>query len=318
MRTTGEDQKPMMMERYDVVILGAGPAGLTAAIYAQRMALTTLVLEKLAPGGQTLITERIENYPGFPEGVSGPQLSNLIQKQAKNLGMKYKQEEAKEIRLSGDKKVVTTDSGKEYNALAVIIATGGASKRLGVEGEREFTGRGVSYCATCDAPFFKDEEILVVGGGDTAVEEVLYLTKFARKIHLVHRKGMLRAQKILQERLFSSPKAEVIWKSKVTKIYGEGKVEGILLEELEKGKLRSLACSGVFIFIGLDPNTGFLGDLVELDKNGFVKTNPDMRTSVQGIFACGDVRAGSFRQIIVACGEGALAAHTMGRYLMRL
>jgi len=308
----------MMMKSYDVVIIGAGPAGLTAAIYAQRVGLNTLVLEKLAPGGQTLITERIENYPGFPEGVSGPQLSNLMQKQAKNLGMKYEQQEAKEIRLSGDKKIVTTDSGKEYNALGVIIATGGEPKRLGVQGEREFTGRGVSYCATCDAPFFKDEEILVVGGGDTAVEEALYLTKFARKIHVVHRKGMLRAQKILQERLFSNPKAEIIWKSKVTKIYGEGKVEGILLKELERGKLRSLACSGVFIFIGLKPNTGFLGDLVELDKNGFVKTNPDMQTSVQGIFACGDVRGGSFKQIIVACGEGALAAHAIGRHLSRL
>jgi len=291
----------MMMKSYDVVIIGAGPAGLTAAIYAQRVGLNALVLEKLAPGGQALITERIENYPGFPEGVSGPQLSNLMQKQAKNLGMKYEQQEAKEIRLSGDKKIVTTGSGKKYNALGVIIATGGEPKRLGVEGEREF-----------------DEEILVVGGGDTAVEEALYLTKFARKIHVVHRKGMLRAQKILQERLFSNPKAEIIWKSKVTKIYGEGKVEGILLKELEKGKLRSLACSGVFIFIGLKPNTGFLGDLVELDKNGFVKTNPDMRTSLQGIFACGDVRGGSFKQIIAACGEGALAAHTMGGYLSRL
>ncbi len=298
-------------------MIGAGPAGLTAAIYAKRLGLDGLVLEKLAPGGQILLTERIENYPGFPEGISGRQLITLMQKQAENLGMKYEQEEAKRIRLSADKKIITTESGKEYKSLTVIITTGGEPKRLGVEGEREFTGRGVSYCATCDAPFFKDEEILVIGGGNTAAEEVLYLTKFARKIYLVHRRGMLRAEKILQERLFSHAKVDIIWKSKVTRIYGEGKVEGVVLEELGKGELRNLSCSGVFIFIGLKPNTNFVKNLVELDKNGFVKTNREMETSIEGIFACGDVREGSLKQVIVACGEGALAAYGVGRYVSK-
>lgn len=298
-------------------MIGAGPAGLTAAIYAKRLGLDGLVLEKLAPGGQILLTERIENYPGFPEGISGRQLITLMQKQAENLGMKYEQEEAKRIRLSADKKIITTESGKEYKSLTVIITTGGEPKRLGVEGEREFTGRGVSYCATCDAPFFKDEEILVVGGGNAAAEEVLYLTKFARKIYLVHRRGMLRAEKILQERLFNHAKVEIIWKSKVTRIYGEGKVEGVVLEEQGKGELRNLSCSGVFIFIGLKPNTNFVKNLVELDKNGFVKTNRDMETSIEGIFACGDVREGSLKQVIVACGEGALAAYGVGRYVSK-
>ncbi len=305
------------MKIYDLVMIGAGPAGLTAAIYAKRLGLDGLVLEKLAPGGQILLTERIENYPGFPEGVSGRQLITLMQKQAEKLGMKYEQEEAKRIHLSGDKKIITTESGKEYKSLTVIITTGGEPKRLGVEGEREFTGRGVSYCATCDAPFFKDEEILVIGGGNTAAEEVLYLTKFARKIYLVHRRGMLRAEKILQERLFSHAKVDIIWKSKVTRIYGEGKVEGVVLEELGKGELRNLSCSGVFIFIGLKPNTNFVKNLVELDKNGFVKTNREMETSIEGIFACGDVREGSLKQVIVACGEGALAAYGVGRYVSK-
>lgn len=306
------------MKIYDLVIIGAGPAGLTAAIYAQRAGLDGLVLEKLAPGGQILLTERIENYPGFPEGVSGRQLISLMQKQAENLGMKYEQEEVKRIRLSQDKKIITTESGKEYQSITVIIATGGDPKKLGVEGEREFTGRGVSYCATCDAPFFKDEEILAVGGSNTAAEEALYLTKFARKIYLVHRRGMLRAEKILQERLFNHAKVEIIWKSQVKKIYGEGKVEGVLLEELEKGRLRNLSCSGVFIFIGLKPNTNFVENLVELDKNGFVRTNRDMETSIEGIFACGDVRESSLKQAIVACGEGALAAHMVGRYVSKI
>lgn len=306
------------MKIYDLVIIGAGPAGLTAVIYAQRLGLDGLVLEKLAPGGQILLTEKIENYPGFPEGVSGRQLITLMQKQAENLGMKYEQEEVKRIRLSGNKKIITTESGKEYKSLTVIIASGAKPKRLGIEGEREFTGRGVSYCATCDAPFFKDEEILVVGGSNTAAEEALYLTKFARKIYLVHRRGMLRAEKILQERLFNNPKVEIIWKSTVEKIYGEGKVEGVLLKELEKGKLRNLSCSGVFIFIGLKPNTNFVENLVELDKNGFVKTNRDMETSIEGIFACGDVRENSLKQAIVACGEGALATHMVGKYLSKV
>ncbi len=305
------------MKIYDLVIIGAGPAGLTAAIYTQRAGLDGLVLEKLAPGGKILLTERIENYPGFPEGVSGPQLISLMQKQAENLGMKYEQEEVKRIYLSGNKKIITTESGKKYKSLTVIIATGGEPKKLEVEGEREFTGRGVSYCATCDAPFFKDEEILVVGGSNTAAEEALYLTKFARKIYLVHRRGMLRAEKILQERLFKHAKVEIIWKSQVKKIYGKGKVEGVLLEELEKERLRNLSCSGVFIFIGLKPNTNFVENLVELGKNGFVRTNRDMEISIKGIFACGDVRESSLKQVIVACGEGALAAHMVGRYVSK-
>jgi len=308
----------MSRETYDLVIIGAGPAGLTASIYAQRARLDAVVLERLVPGGQILLSERIENYPGVPLPISPKRLMEKMQRQAENLGMKLEQVETKGIELDEEKKIIHTLSDKKYTTLAVIIATGTEPSKLGAEGETTFVGRGVSYCATCDAPFFKDREIMVVGGGNTALEETLHLVKFVSKVYLVHRRGMLRAEKILQERAFRNPKVEIIFRSVVTMIYGDSQVEGVHLKNLETGKIRKVPCSGVFISVGLKPNTEFIRGLIECDKKGFVKTRANLETNVPGIFACGDVRINLLKQVVVACGEGALAAASAEKYINKI
>jgi len=304
-----------MKETYDLVIIGAGPAGLTAAIYAQRAQLKTLVLEKLSPGGQLLLSEKIENYPGFSEAISSQKLMEQMQKQAENLGMNLEYEEVEKINQQTEKKVIHTYAGKKYKTLAVVIATGTNPSRLGIKGEEKFTGRGVSYCATCDAPFFRNQRVVVIGGGNTALEEGLYLTKFARQIYLIHRRGMLRGEKILQERVSKDPKMEIIWNSVVEQIYGEEQVKGIKIKNLKTEKTSDLTCSGVFIFAGLKPNTEFVKNILELDKQEFIKTNEKLETNVKGIFACGDVRKNFLKQVVVACGEGALATHMAEDYV---
>ncbi|MEA3485640.1 MAG: FAD-dependent oxidoreductase, partial [Candidatus Aerophobetes bacterium] len=207
---------------------------------------------------------------------------------------------------------------KEYKTLSLIIASGCNQRKLGVQGEEEFIGRGVSYCATCDAPFFRGKKVAVVGGGNVAAEESLYLTKFADKVYLIHRRGMLRAEKILQERIFKNPKIEVIWKSVVEKIYGEDQIKGIKIKNGDAGEIKDLICSGIFIFVGLEPNTNFLRNVVELDKMGFVNTNENLQTDKKGIFACGDVRKNTLKQVVVACGEGALAAYSAQKYINKV
>lgn len=308
----------MSRETYDLVIIGAGPAGLTASIYAQRARLDAVVLERLVPGGQILLSERIENYPGVPLPISPKRLMEKMQRQAENLGMKLEQVETKGIELDEEKKIIHTLSDKKYTTLAVIIASGTEPSKLGAEGETTFVGRGVSYCATCDAPFFKDREIMVVGGGNTALEETLHLVKFVSKVYLVHRRGMLRAEKILQERAFRNPKVEIIFRSVVTMIYGDSQVEGVNLKNLETGKIKKVPCSGIFISVGLKPNTEFIRGLIELDKKGFVKTRANLETNVPGIFACGDVRINLLKQVVVACGEGALAAASAEKYINKI
>lgn len=308
----------MTHKTYDLVIIGAGPAGLTASIYARRARLDAVVLERLVPGGQILLSQRIENYPGVPLPISPKRLMEKMQRQAENLGMKLEQVEAKRIELDGEKKIIHTLSDKKYTTLAVIIASGTEPSKLGAEGETTFVGRGVSYCATCDAPFFKDQEVMVVGGGNTALQETLHLVRFARKVHLVHRRGMLRAEKILQERAFRNPKVEIIFRSVVKVIYGDSQVEGVKLKDLETGKIKKVPCSGVFISVGLKPNTDFIRGLVELDKKGFVKTRANLETNVPGIFACGDVRKNLLKQVVVACGEGALAAASAEKYINKV
>jgi len=307
-----------MSELYDLLIVGAGPAGLTASIYAQRAGLNTLVLERLSPGGQILLSEKIENYPGFPRAIPTQRLMEQMQRQAENLGMKMVLEEATKIRVKNEEKIIYTSSGERYRTLSVIIATGCVTSKLGVEGEEEFTGRGVSYCATCDAPFFKDQDVVMVGGGNSAVEEALYLTKFAKKVYLVHRRGMLRAEKILQERVLKNSKIEVVWNSVISQIYGEKKVKGVKLRNLKTGKTKDLPCEGVFIFVGLKPNTEFLQGLLDLDEKGFIKTDENLQTNIEGIFACGDVRKNLLKQVVVACGEGAEAAFMAKRYLEKV
>jgi len=304
-----------MNKVYDLIIIGAGPAGLTAAIYAQRARLNTVVLEKLTPGGQILLSEKIENYPGFPEVISAQKLMKQVQKQAENLGTKLKHEEARSIALEDEKKIIHTSGGKKYKTLAVIIATGAETRRLGIEREKEFIGRGISYCATCDAPFFRNQQVAVVGGGNIALQEALYLSKFAEKIYLVHRRGMLRGEKILQERITKNPKIEIIWRSVVDQIYGEEKVKGVKLKNLKTKKTHNLPCSGLFIFVGLKPNTEFVQNILELDEKGFIKTGENLESSRRGIFACGDVRKNLLKQVIVACGEGALATHMAEKYI---
>jgi len=307
----------MKEEIYDLIILGAGPAGLTAVIYALRYGLKTLVLERAAIGGQIIISEKIENYPGF-SSVSPQELMGKMQKQAENLGMRVEYEEVEKLELKNEKKIVYTSSDKQYKSLALIIATGGEEKKLGVKGEEKFIGRGVSYCATCDAPFFKDKEIVAIGGGNTAIEESLYLTRFGRKVYLIHRRGMLRAEKILQQRVEKNPKIQLILKTVVQEIYGDSKVEGVKLKNLSSNEIINLPCSGVFIFVGLQPNTKFLQNLVELNEKGFIKTNKNLETNIKGIFACGDVRENLLKQVIVACGEGAQSAFIAKEYINKL
>lgn len=301
-----------------LIIIGAGPAGLTAAIYAGRAGFTPLIMEKLVPGGQIVLSDKIENFPGFSQQISTRDLMAEMQKQAEAVGIQLIQEEAVEIKTNNGEKMISTASGKVYRAPVVIIASGTQPKSLGVKGEKKFLGRGVSYCATCDAPFFKNETVAVIGGGNTAVEETLYLTRFARKVYLIHRRGMLRAEKILQERALSHQKIDLILKSVISEIYGEESVEGIRLLNKETGETTQLNCKGVFMFVGLEPNTQFLAGQLKLNRQGFIKTGENLETNIPGIFACGDVRENLLKQVVVACGEGALAGFMAGKYLDRL
>jgi thioredoxin reductase (NADPH) len=310
------------MPSKDIVIIGGGPAGLAAGLYAVRAGVETLLIEKLSPGGQAILAERIENYPGFPEGISGGDLMSRIEKQARGFGLEVVSGEAIGIvqdakcKIRSEKVVRTED--KEYGALAVIVASGAEARRLQVPGEEELRGKGVSYCATCDGPFFKDQDIVVIGGGDTAVGEALFLTKFAKKVTIVHRRDRLRASKILQQRALGNKGIGFIWKSVVTKILGDGTVEGIRVRNVKTGKVVDVPCKGVFVAAGITPNTGFLKGFVDIDEQGYVKTDENKRTSQEGIYACGDCRKKLLRQVVTACGEGATAAFAATKYVEEL
>ncbi len=307
----------MNTANYDLVIIGAGPAGLTAGLYASRARLKTLLLEQLALGGQVITAEKIENYPGFPAGIPGPELVKKMEEQAREFGLEIKLERAEKIELDRDDKKVISEENI-YAAPAVIIASGAKWAALNVPGEKELRGRGVSYCATCDAPFFKNKEVVVVGGGNTAVSEAVFLTKFCKKVTLVHRRHMLRATQILQERLKVCSNAEIIWDSMVTGISGKKNVEAIRIKNLKTEKEENINARGIFIFAGLKPNTEFLGNLIEKDDFGYIKTNENMETSFPGIFACGDVRQKQLRQIINACGDGAVAYFSAQHYIDKM
>ncbi len=296
----------------ELAIIGAGPAGLTSAIYAARALLDVEVYEKGLIGGQVATATHVENYPGFPDGIEGVELIEKMKKQAESFGAKIIFSEIKKINWQ-DRKLMTTRGEVETEAL--IIASGTSPRELGVKGEREFKGKGVSYCAVCDGAFYTDEEVAVVGGGNTAVEEALYLTKFASKVYLIHRRDLLRAERILQERLFSNPKIEVLWNTVVREIKGDNFIKSIVIENLVTGELKELNISGIFIYIGLKPNTSFVEGLLKLDKDGFILTNEDMETSVEGIFAAGDVRSKTLRQIATAVGDGAIAAISAEKYI---
>ncbi len=302
---------------YDLVIIGGGPAGLTAGLYAARAGLNVILLEKVVLGGQIFISDWIENYPGFPEGLSGPDLVQRLTDQAKRFGLNIENNEAVSMDLSKPvKKIVLND--RAVTAHTIIIASGASPKKLGIPGEDTFYGKGVSSCATCDAPFFKDRIVAAVGGGDTAVKESIYLTKFVKKIYLIHRRDRLRAEAILQKRAFANEKIEIIWDSVLTGINGLTNVESIYVQNVKSGEKKELSVDGCFIWVGEIPNTKFLSDSVELDENGFVVADINMETSAPGVFAAGDVRNTPLRQVATAVGDGAIAAFSAGHYIENL
>ncbi|MEA3305717.1 MAG: thioredoxin-disulfide reductase, partial [Candidatus Omnitrophota bacterium] len=285
----------MREETYDTIIIGGGPAGLTAGLYTQRARMNALLIEKGFPGGQVLLTDRIENYPGFPEGITGLELVERMKEQTRRIGLEIVKDEITGIKLREDEKTgktfyLASAAGREFAAMSVIIATGAVWKSLGVQGEDEFRGKGVSYCATCDAPFFKNRKIVIVGGGDKAAEEAIYLTKFANEIILIHRRNRLRAAKILQDALGKSNKIKLCLDSIVTSINGAQTVENVKVENVKDKSERQISCQGVFIFVGVAPNSFLVRDKTKLDEKGYIITGDDMRTSTEGIFACGDVR----------------------------
>lgn len=298
----------------DIVIIGAGPAGFTAGIYAVRSGMDALLLERRAPGGQVLDTDWIENYPGFPGGINGAELMGRFEKHARDLGVSIESDEVHEIRREQDSFVLRTRKG-EIKTKTVILATGTGPRPLGVEGEGRLRGKGVSYCAVCDGFFFRDQEVAVVGGGDAAVEEAHFLTRFCSKIYLIHRRDQLRAVGSLQRRALDNPKIEPLWDTVVTEIRGENSVEELILKNTKTGAPGNLKVGGVFIYVGLVANSYLYKGLVELDERGFVKTDVEMGTSVPGLFAAGDVRKTPLRQVVTAVADGAVAAITAEKYI---
>jgi len=300
---------------YDLLIVGAGPAGLTAALYAGRSRLKTLILEKIGVGGRILMTEVIENFPGFVNGIHTADLIKRMQEQVTSLGISIVLEEVLEIDCK--LKLVKTSAGT-YSADAIIIATGAQPRKLGVPGEDKLTGRGVSYCATCDGPLYREKNVVIVGGGNAMAEEALYLTRFAESVSIIHRRGELRASPILQEKLKENKKINFILSSVLTEIIGSGKVEAMKIKDLNTSREKLIQCEGIFIYIGYNPDTAFLKDKLKLDETGFIITGEDMSTSCEGIFACGDCRNKSLYQVITACGDGAVAADSAYKYLSKL
>ncbi len=304
-------------QTYDLIIIGGGPAGLTAYLYAARARLNTVLIEKLSPGGQVLTSDWVENYPGFPEGIAGWELIEKFVAQVERLGFNKINAQVSNLLLQDPWKIIKLVDGTTLKSKAVVIATGAAHRQLGIPGERELVGKGVSYCATCDGPFFRDQVVAVVGGGNTAVQEAIFLTKFARKVYVIHRRDQLRAQKILQERAFANDKITFIWNTVVEEILGQEKVEALRLKNRVTQEETVLPVDGVFIFVGLVPQTAFLEGILELDERGFIITDAEMRTNIPGIFAAGDVRAKACRQIVTAAGDGATAAFMAEHYLSR-
>jgi len=302
---------------YDVIIIGAGPAGMTAAVYTSRANLSTLMIERGVPGGQMANTEEVENYPGFGH-ILGPDLSNKMFEHAKKFGAQYAYGDIKEI-VNGEEYKTVRTSSKEFKARSVIISTGAEYKKLGAPGEKELSGRGVSYCAVCDGAFFKGKDLVVVGGGDSAVEEGVYLTRFVNKVTIVHRRDEFRAQKIIQQRAFENEKIEVIFNTTIQSIHEQtGKVGSVKLVSTEDGSEKEFKTDGVFIYVGMVPLTAPFQDLGITNSMGYIETNDQMETKVEGIFAAGDVREKTLRQIVTATGDGSIAAQSAQHYVEEL
>lgn len=307
------------MAEYDVIIVGAGPAGLSAGLYAVRAGMKTIALEQASCGGQMLLTEIVENYPGFPQGIKGQLLAEQFKAQAVGAGLQIVNQGVKEIIPLdlGTGYTVKTDEAS-YGTNSIILACGANPRRLAIPGEERLIGRGVSYCATCDGPLFRGRQIIVVGAGNAACEEALFLSKFARRVTLVHRRSRLRADRVFQERLKAEPKIDFIWNSRVVEIAGEAKVSAVTLEDVKTARKKNVSCDGVFIFVGLKPNTDFIKGLLDMDSQGFILTDENLQSSRKGIFACGDCRLRPLRQVVTACGEGAEAAVASYNYVEEL
>jgi thioredoxin reductase (NADPH) len=305
---------------YDTIIIGGGPAGYTAGIYAARSGLKTLLVEGAATVSQITITDMIENYPGIPDGINGFDLMQLFKKQALNFGLEIAASDVQAIKKASDNQVVwdVAVENKYYRTLSIVIATGAQWNKLGVPGEEEYAGKGVSYCATCDGPFYRNKDVVVVGGGDTAIQEALFLTHFAKKVTVIHRRDKLRAAAILQKRAFAEKKIEFVWKAKLAEVAGTDFVTGVRVSDVESGKISMIDAEGVFIFVGRTPNTELFRDIVNLDKGGYIITNDNMLTSAAGIFAAGDCRSKQFRQVVTAAGDGANAIYSAELYVDEL
>ncbi|ACZ23677.1 thioredoxin-disulfide reductase [Sanguibacter keddieii DSM 10542] len=305
---------------HELIIVGSGPAGYTAAVYAARAGLAPLVLAgSITAGGALMNTTEVENFPGFVDGIMGPELMENMQKQAERFGAQIEWDDAVSLELDGPLKVVTTGNGDVFSARAVILATGSAYRELGLDDEKRLSGRGVSWCATCDGFFFRDQEIVVVGGGDSAVEEATFLTRFASKVTMVHRRDALRASKIMAERAEADPKIEFAWNSEVVGIHGADKVEGVRLRDTLTGEERDVAAGGLFVAIGHDPRTELVKEQVTLDAEGYIEVQGrSTRTNLEGVFACGDAVDHTYRQAITAAGSGCAAALDAQHYLADL
>lgn len=297
----------MVSREYDVVIVGGGPAGLAAGLYTSRSRLKSLLIEKSATGGWIANAGMVENYPGFPKGITGLELADLMTEQAIKYGLEIFLAEVSGVELKGERKAVKTAEG-DFTAKAVILAGGSDRIKLDVPGEKEFTGRGVAYCALCDAAFYRDVPVAVIGGGNTAINEALHLTKFASRVVLIHRRKELRATRIIQEKVFAEPKIEFIWDTVVEAVEGEDKVNRLKIRNVVSGEKSTLDISGIFVAVGSKPNTDYLKDILTLEAHGYIPTNEKMETGVPGVFAAGDIRANSIRQLIAAAGDGATAA----------
>lgn len=304
---------------YDVVIIGAGPAGLSAGLYAARARLKTLIVEKEAAGGQIATTDEVANYPGSIEHATGPSLVARMVQQAEEFGVERVSDTVVSVELEGDIKTIKCEKN-EYKAKTLIIATGAVPKHIGCPGEKELTGRGISYCATCDGAFFEDLEVFVVGGGDSAVEEAMYLTKFAKKVTIVHRRDALRAAKSIQEKAFKNEKMAFMWDSVITEVKGDGILESMTVKNVKTGEMTEYVADendgtfGIFVFVGYDPATKLFEGMVEME-NGYIKTDDNMKTNIPGVFAAGDNRVKSLRQVVTATADGAIAATQAEKYI---